>query len=141
MDEPLQDDLAGLDARAPAQIIDNLLNVILIYGSFLFTLADATIGALFILVGIAIAIGHYLLAEAFWDGRTIGKHLMNIKVVKKDGSPCTIGRSLIRNILQIIDVLPTLWIIGIISISATEYNQRIGDLVAGTIVVKDGTNN
>lgn len=74
-------------------------------------------------------------------GQTIGKKLMKIVVVKEDGSPCTYTTSLIRNLLRIIDVLipigntPT-YLIGGVVILLTKRKQRIGDLLAKSVVVK-----
>jgi uncharacterized RDD family membrane protein YckC len=70
------------------------------------------------------------------SGQTIGKKFMNIKVVREDGSKCDFGSALIRNILRIVDSLPFLYILGVILIAATEKRQRLGDMLAKTIVVK-----
>ena len=61
---------------------------------------------------------------------------MGIKVVKEDGSECTYGAAFGRNILRLIDVLPTIYIVGLIAIASSEKRQRIGDQAAGTVVVK-----
>jgi len=70
------------------------------------------------------------------SGQTIGKKLVNIRVMKVNGSRCDFGSALVRNILRIIDHLPFLYILGIILIAATEKRQRLGDMLASTIVVK-----
>ena len=70
------------------------------------------------------------------SGQTIGKKLMHIRVIKENGSRCDFGSALVRNILRIIDHLPFLYILGIILIAATEKRQRLGDMLAKTIVVK-----
>lgn len=70
------------------------------------------------------------------SGQTIGKKLTNIKVVKEDGSKCDFGAALVRNILRIVDHLPFLYVLGIILIAATEKRQRLGDMLAKTIVIK-----
>ena len=70
------------------------------------------------------------------SGQTIGKKLTHIKVIKEDGSRCDFGSALIRNILRIVDHLPFLYLLGIILIAATEKKQRLGDILAKTIVVK-----
>jgi len=59
-----------------------------------------------------------------------------VKVVKEDGSPCDFGSALVRSILRIVDSLPAIYILGIILIAATEKKQRLGDMLAKTIVVK-----
>lgn len=70
------------------------------------------------------------------SGQTIGKRLMQIRVLRESGGRCDIGSALIRNILRIIDHLPFLYILGIILIASTEKRQRLGDMLAKTIVAK-----
>jgi uncharacterized RDD family membrane protein YckC len=70
------------------------------------------------------------------SGQTIGKKFVKIKVVKEDGSRCDFGSALLRNILRIIDHLPFLYLLGIVLIAATEKRQRLGDMLAKTLVVK-----
>ena len=70
------------------------------------------------------------------SGQTIGKKLTHIRVIKEDGSRCDFGSALVRNLLRIVDHLPFLYVLGIILIAATEKKQRLGDMLAKTIVVK-----
>lgn len=70
------------------------------------------------------------------SGQTVGKRLTHIRVVKEDGSRCDFGSALVRNILRIVDHLPFLYILGIILIAVTEKKQRLGGLLAKTLVVK-----
>jgi uncharacterized RDD family membrane protein YckC len=70
-------------------------------------------------------------------GQTLGKKLVNIKVVKDDGSDCDMKSSVIRNILRIIDNFLFFSIVGIIAIIATDENQRVGDMAGNTLVVPD----
>jgi len=86
------------------------------------------------LVGLLIPVGYYTYLEGT-SGQTIGKRIVNIKVVKADGSRCDMSSAFLRSILRIIDSL-FIGIVGIIVISTTEKKQRIGDIVANTIVVK-----
>ena len=69
------------------------------------------------------------------SGQTIGKKAMHIKVVKNDGKKLTYADALIRTILRVIDGI-AFYLIGLIVILVTERKQRIGDMAAGTIVVK-----
>ncbi|WP_455363460.1 RDD family protein [[Eubacterium] cellulosolvens] len=70
------------------------------------------------------------------SGQTIGKKFAHVRVVKEDGSSCDFGSALVRSILRIIDSLPAFYILGIILIAATDKKQRLGDMLAKTIVVK-----
>ncbi len=70
-------------------------------------------------------------------GQTLGKQLVNIKVVDSaTGENLHLDKSLIRNILRIVDFLPFLYIVGAILISTSERKQRLGDIVTGSVVVK-----
>ena len=71
-----------------------------------------------------------------WRGQTIGKMALGIIVTKEDDKPCDYPAAFIRNILRIIDVLPSLYILGLIVILVTKRKQRIGDLAAHTVVVR-----
>jgi uncharacterized RDD family membrane protein YckC len=81
-----------------------------------------------------IPLSYYIYFEGT-SGQTIGKKVMNIRVVKADGSPCDFVSAFLRNILRFIDSL-VIGLVGIIVIAVTEKRQRIGDIVAGTVVVK-----
>jgi len=70
--------------------------------------------------------------------RTPGKFFMGLKVAKLDGGRYDWKAVLIRNILRIVDGLPVLYIVGLITIAVTPSNQRLGDLAAGTTVVRAG---
>lgn len=70
------------------------------------------------------------------SGQTLGKKLAHIKVVKEDGSRCDVGSALVRSLLRIVDSLPAIYILGIILIAATDKKQRLGDMLAKTIVIK-----
>ena len=87
------------------------------------------------------ALFYWLLLEGVNDGQTLGKMAVSIRVVKFDKingtiSRCTMGASVARNLLRIVDWLPFAYIIGLISIGNSDQNQRIGDRVADTIVIK-----
>ncbi|MEY7850453.1 RDD family protein [Natrarchaeobius sp. A-rgal3] len=93
------------------------------------------VGLVLALVAILGVVVYGFLLEGIY-GYTPGKYLMGLVVVKSDGSDCTIGASIIRNLALIIDNLPFMYIAGIALIFITDENQRVGDLVADTVVVK-----
>jgi uncharacterized RDD family membrane protein YckC len=78
---------------------------------------------------------YFIIMEAT-TGATLGKMALGLRVVKLDGTPIGWPDSLVRNILRIIDVLPTAYLVGAILIWSTSRNQRLGDLAARTLVVK-----
>lgn len=77
-----------------------------------------------------------LLFETFFHGQSIGKKALNIKVVKMDGSPAGIGNYLLRWVLRLVDIYIMTGGVAIISIIATRHAQRLGDLAAGTVVIR-----
>jgi hypothetical protein len=82
-------------------------------------------------------IGYDVLFETLGSGRTPGKRATGLRVLRADGGAEDGVASLIRNVLRLIDGLPLSYVPGIVSILATKRNQRLGDLAAGTIVVRE----
>lgn len=82
-----------------------------------------------------LGMAYYLLMEGML-GATLGKMAVGITVRKPDGSICGIGPALIRNILRMVDFLPFFYLLGAILIWVSPQRQRLGDRVAGTVVVK-----
>ncbi len=117
----------GLSRRSIAVIID---------GSVIFGLAYVTglnpLGTLMFMV----YIGYFIIFEALY-GKTIGKHLLGLRVITKDGEPIDSRTSIVRNVLRIVDVLPLFYLIGAILVTRSEKKQRLGDRVANTVVQKE----
>ena len=127
--------IAGIGERIAAQIIDYLIY----FGYFLIViwLADKAEvnGRLFWMAASAPVLFYPLITEALYDGQTLGKMLLKIKVVRMDGMPVTFGNYLIRWILSIVDVLLFSGLIAIFVIILNGKGQRIGDILAGTTVI------
>src|SRR5262249_57943690 len=70
-------------------------------------------------------------------GRTPGKRINGLRVVRSGGQPVDLVTSVIRNLLRIVDFLPVSYLVGIVSIVVTARNQRLGDIAAGTLVVRE----
>lgn len=75
--------------------------------------------------------------EVLGGGRTLGKRWLNLRVLMADGRPIGWGPSLLRNLLRFVDALPGAYTVGLVSILLTRDFQRVGDLVAGSVVVHD----
>jgi uncharacterized RDD family membrane protein YckC len=87
------------------------------------------------LIYLAITFAYFILCEGA-TGQTIGKRLLGIRVVSADGNRASWGQAIGRTLLRIVDALPVLYIVGLITALATgERRQRIGDLAARTRVV------
>jgi uncharacterized RDD family membrane protein YckC len=81
--------------------------------------------------------GYYSLFEALWNGQTPGKRLLKIRVIKDSGRQITLFEALARNLLRVIDMLPSFYLVGVITMLCNREQKRLGDLVAGTIVVHE----
>jgi uncharacterized RDD family membrane protein YckC len=82
--------------------------------------------------------GYFALFEAFWNGQTPGKRMVKIRVIKDSGRQITLFEALARNLVRVIDMLPpNLYFVGLISMLCNRRQKRLGDLVAGTIVIHE----
>jgi len=82
--------------------------------------------------------GYFTLFEAFWNGRTPGKRVARIRVIQRSGRAIGLIESMTRNLVRYIDMQPFgFYIVRVIAIFATRQHQRLGDLAAGTLVVRD----
>ena len=144
---PDRDDTDVVGPRVVAQIIDSLIVVVLAYVPMIVIgfagaagggggSAFASVGGLVILVGVLAALFYMFALEGVWDGRTVGKSVMGIKVVKENGGECTVGSSILRNLLEIVDGF-FYYAVGLVFMAMSDKRQRLGDRVAGTVVVKE----
>lgn len=93
--------------------------------------------AILILAGFAVYAGYFAFFEAIWNGQTPGKRWTQLRVMKEDGRPISAYDAIGRNLLRIVDSLPVGYGVGVISVLLTRNNQRLGDLLAGTVVVHE----
>jgi uncharacterized RDD family membrane protein YckC len=81
--------------------------------------------------------GYFTLFEAFWNGQTPGKRVAGIRVIQRSGRAIGLFESMARNLVRYVDWFPGFYGVGIIAMFATRQHQRLGDLAAGTLVVRD----
>lgn len=81
--------------------------------------------------------GYWTGLEVAWRGQTLGKRVMRIRVVRFDGSPVGPFESAVRNLLRLVDFLPTCYPVGLITMLVDRRHRRLGDIVAGTILVRE----
>jgi uncharacterized RDD family membrane protein YckC len=91
--------------------------------------------AVVILIPFLLQWGYFTLFEAFWHGQTPGKRLLHLRVIQQSGRPIGLFESMGRNLIRIIDMVPGFYLIGALCIFTTRRQQRLGDMVAGTLVV------
>lgn len=135
--------VAGLGTRAIAQILDLLIILALLVavgfaaGAFA-VIGSNTVAFLVGLIGTFVALfGYFWVSEALWSGQTIGKRAFRLRAVGDRGEPLTFAQAGIRNVVRIIDFLPYAYGVGLVVLFANGRGKRLGDLAAGTVVVKD----
>ncbi len=93
--------------------------------------------ALASLINFVVTFGYFIFFETIWSGQTPGKRWLKLRVIQEDGRPITPFAALARNIMRWFDMLPFFYSVGIVSVFASEQAKRLGDFVAGTVVVKE----
>ncbi|WP_127580522.1 RDD family protein [Paenibacillus koleovorans] len=134
----LQFPTAGAGMRAVAHLLDLLiLSVFYVALGFAYYLVwsnDYALAALLI-IGAVGSVGYFVGCEYFMGGQTIGKRVVHIRVVQRDGRNAGLLAVLIRNLFRLIDLLPMCYFLGLLVVLGSSNDRRIGDMVAGTIVV------
>jgi uncharacterized RDD family membrane protein YckC len=142
--------LAGLGSRFLALAIDTLIQGAAALALFLTAVSffpllrllgsiSQWVGALLILGGFLIYSAYFAFFEAIWNGQTPGKRLIQLRVMKDDGRPIGAYDAITRNLVRIIDQLPGIYAVGIVTILFSRQSKRLGDHVAGTVVVHEKT--
>jgi uncharacterized RDD family membrane protein YckC len=81
--------------------------------------------------------GYFPVSEAIWSGRTLGKLVMHLRVVDARGGPVSVSQAIVRNLVRLVDFLPLYYAVGAVTMFINKRGQRLGDLAAGTVVVRD----
>src|SRR5215211_3435159 len=134
--------LAGIGSRFIAAMLDFMVQgaVLLAAGILLGVTgggAEGVATASFAIISFLVFFAYDVLFEVRSRGRTLGKRWTGLRVVRTGGSPVTFVPSCVRNVMRIVDVLPAMYAIGMLSIFVTRSNQRLGDLAAGTLIVRE----
>jgi uncharacterized RDD family membrane protein YckC len=132
--------LAGIGSRFMALLIDSLIEIVLLAAAVIAAYAiGGELAALIVgLCGVLVAyVGYHVVMEVFGGGRTVGKRATGLRVVSDGGAQVGLRASLIRNFLRLLEGVATSYIPAMICVLATRNNQRLGDLAAGTLVVRD----
>lgn len=98
---------------------------------------DGLILAVYALLNFIVIWGYYIFFEYIWNGQSPGKRLVNIRVVRTDGNPVGLSEVVIRNLVRIVDFLPSGYGVGLVVMFFNRQSRRLGDLAAGTLVVKE----
>jgi uncharacterized RDD family membrane protein YckC len=133
-------DVAGLGSRLIALVIDVLIQLAILIPALLVLRAGslgetATVVVLSVIL-LVVVWGYFAILELAWRGRTPGKRAQRIRVVTTEGQPPGVAAILVRNLIRIVDVF-ALPFLAVISMLLTARSQRLGDLAAGTMVVRE----
>lgn len=152
--------VAGPFGRVMAYLIDSVIFVLAIIGiSLVFGMAFSLVdlgGVAELVIAVLAFILYWFyggLFEALWNGQTPGKRMTGLRVVRTDGRPINAMQAVLRNVLRIADSLPIVFIpdfffgeaplvyqtylLALATMTLTRRNQRVGDLVCGTMVVAE----
>ena len=143
--------IAGLGSRFLAILADTAIQVVL---AFSVILAGILIGAglsnfgklgpqwvvaIIVILMFLLNTGYFALFEIFWNGQTPGKRFAQVRVIKEDGRPIGAYEAIVRNAVRVVDMLPAMYGIGLVSVFLNRQSKRLGDFVAGTVVVHEKT--
>jgi len=145
---PLEFPLAGIGSRFLALALDTLfqLAAALVLGGLAFAIVTRGTKlsshhvwalALLVLLWFLLQSGYFAIFEAIWNGQTPGKRLSHLRVIQESGRPITVYQAVARNLLRIVDSIPGLYGVAIISALLSARSKRLGDYVAGTVVVRE----
>jgi len=145
---PLEFPLAGIGSRFLALALDTGIQIVAwailggsAYASGLRGLHKPATGAWTAAVTVFLLFllqsGYFAIFEAIWNGQTPGKRLTHLRVIQDSGRPITVYEAVARNLLRVIDSLPVLYGVAIISALLSTKSKRLGDYVAGTVVVHE----
>ncbi|HVB34570.1 MAG TPA: RDD family protein [Patescibacteria group bacterium] len=145
---PLEFPLAGIGSRFLALAADTAIQLALLLALFavaatLIPLARlAGLLSLWAIAGLIIGAflvyeGYFAFFEAVWNGQTPGKRLAGLRVMKDDGRPIGVYDAIARNLMRIVDQMPGVYAVGIVVMLFSKQSKRLGDHVAGTVVVHE----
>jgi uncharacterized RDD family membrane protein YckC len=135
---------AGVASRALARLIDLVVQFGLL--SLVLGMAGAVAGVLpvggpemlavsALVATTVVLIGYPIVAEAWWDGRTVGKVLFGLRVITREGAPVRARHTSVRGIIGLVEVF-VLPFVAVLTCALSPTNQRVGDFAAGTMVVR-----
>lgn len=138
---------AGIATRFGAFLIDIVLQLALtlacciitgiLVAIFEKTLVGNILGALIIAEIFLVWFGYFLFFEAVWNGQTPGKRVFGLRVMRDGGYPIDLFTSSTRNLIRIADFLPMGYLLGAVVVLVHPQYKRLGDIVAGTVVIKE----
>lgn len=150
----LEFSLASIGNRFMAVGIDHFIQFVSIFvvawilawiasgsSTSLFEDSPKWVTAIMIIVVFVLFASYFVVFEWLWNGQTPGKRLMKLRVIREDGRPLTLWEAIVRNMLRIADAAPgfvvPIYSVGLITIFLNARDQRLGDVFAGTVVIRE----
>jgi uncharacterized RDD family membrane protein YckC len=142
--------LAGIGSRFLALAADTAIQAVamvclaiaglrLVPAAQLFHAAPQWVMAALVISTFVIYAGYFAFFETIWNGQTPGKRYIGLRVMKDDGRPIGAYDAIARNLVRLVDQLPGIYAVGIVTMLLSRQNKRLGDYVAGTVVVHERT--
>jgi uncharacterized RDD family membrane protein YckC len=91
---------------------------------------------MFVLAESVVEAGYFIFWEMLTGGRSPGKAMVGLRVVRRDGRPINFRSSAVRNLMRLVDMLPASYVVGFVAMMLSERRQRLGDTAAGTVVIR-----
>lgn len=146
--------LAGVGTRLLAALLDALIIVATILVAFYAIAiigaiiafqpyglaAGSVLGAFALLFLFGFVFAYYAGLELLWDGQTVGKRALKLRVLRDNGTPVDAAAVLARTVVRLVDFLPVGYLVGLVSMVVDGRARRLGDIVGGTIVVREWDN-
>ena len=143
--------LAGVGTRMLAALLDALIMlgtiIVVLIGIALLSAVTtrgpqgrsvgSVLGAFTLLFLFGFVFAYYAGLELLWDGQTVGKRVLRLRVLRDDGTPVDAASVLARTVVRLVDFLPFGYLVGVISMVADGRGRRLGDIVGGTVVVRE----
>jgi uncharacterized RDD family membrane protein YckC len=135
---------AGVASRTVAELLDigaELLALMVVFvalalvGNAIGDFGPVVVAVAGLLLSFLFLVGYPAIMETFWNGRTLGKAAMGLRVVTREGAPVRFRHAAIRAMLGVVEIFAFAGIPAVVSIIVTRRDQRLGDLVAGTLVL------
>jgi len=145
--------LAGVGSRFMAIALDTVIQFVIYLAGFFALIGLSKLAptfpfwfrwipqswapAIVIILFFCVYWGYFAFFEMIWKGRTPGKRVAGIRAIKDTGRALNVYEVIGRNLMRAVDALPTLYFVGIVAVLFSRKNQRLGDLLVGSIVVHD----
>ncbi len=132
--------LGGLGSRSAAQLVDLVIESVLVIGLTLIAYAvfgDNAAGVTLAIMLLAVLFLYDVLFEVYGGGATPGKRWVGLRVIENTGHPVGWRSSSIRNAIRLLEGPATLYFVALTAIVLTPRSTRLGDLAAGTVVIRD----